>query len=213
MDALIIVDLQNDFLPNGALAVKDGLEIIPVINRLLQGPFDLKVATKDWHPSDHGSFASVHGKLPGEHVVLQGIDQILWPAHCVQGTQGADFSPALEESLIQKVIYKGTDKNIDSYSTFFDNEHLKSTGLGEFLEERKIRNVYVAGLATDYCVKYSVLDALRLGYNVYVIADACKGVNLMSEDSKIAFEEMRSAGAHIVNSADVLKGRSQSSIG
>ena len=163
MKALIVVDLQNDFLLGGALAVKDGNAIIPIIERLLHVPFDLKVASKDWHPHDHGSFAPIHGKNPGEHVILQGIDQILWPVHCVQGTHGADFGPNWDNRQIQKIIYKGTDKNIDSYSTFFDNEHLKATGLHEYLKERGIKDLYLAGLTTDYCIKFSVLDAIGLG--------------------------------------------------
>lgn len=204
MKALLVVDLQNDFLPGGALAVKEGDVIIPVIDKLLHLPFDLKIASKDWHPKDHGSFAPMHNKEPGEHILLDGIDQILWPVHCVQGTRGAEFGPNWDDRQIQKIIYKGTDKNIDSYSTFYDNEHLKATGLHEYLKEHRICDIYVSGLATDYCVKYSVLDALKLGLNVFVIEDACRGVNLNPEDSQKALEEMRSAGAHIINSQQLL---------
>lgn len=204
MKALIIVDLQNDFLPGGALAVKEGDAIIPTIDKLLHCPFDLKVATKDWHPVDHGSFAPVHGKNPGEHVTLRGIDQILWPVHCVQGTPGADFANGWDDRQVQKIIYKGTEKDIDSYSTFFDNGHLRATGLFDLLKERHIDDVYVAGLATDYCVKYSVLDAIKLGFNVFVIEDACRGVNLEPDDSRKALDDMRAVGAHIVNSKDIL---------
>lgn len=204
MTALILVDVQNDFFPGGALAIKDGDKIIPVINQLLTLPFETIIATQDWHPSDHGSFASVHGKQPGEHVTIQGVDQILWPTHCVQGTHGADFAPGWDVQRLQKIIHKGVDKNVDSYSTFFDNEHRRATGLNDYLKEKMIKDVYIAGVATDYCVKFSVLDALELGYNVYVIADACKGVNLIAEDSKKALDDMRYAGAHIIESQHVL---------
>lgn len=204
MKALLVVDLQNDFLPGGALAVHGGWEIVPIIDRLVCAPFDLKIATKDWHPYDHGSFASVHGKSPGECVVLQGVNQTLWPVHCVQGSLGAEFASGWDVHQIQKVIYKGTDKDIDSYSTFFDNKHLKSTGLHDLLRAHGIRDVYIVGLATDYCVKYSVLDAVSLGYNAYVVTDACKGVDLRPGDSEMALQEMRSAGAHLIHSQDVL---------
>lgn len=204
MKAFIIVDLQNDFLPGGSLAVKNGNEIIPIIDKLLLAPFDLKIASKDWHPEDHGSFAPNHGKNPGEHITLNGIDQILWPVHCVQGTRGADFGPDWDVRQVQKIIYKGTEKDIDSYSTFFDNEHLKATGLHELLKAKHIKDVYLAGLTTDYCVKYSALDAKQLGFNVFVIEDACRGVNLEPDDTKKALEDMHSAGIHILNSKDIL---------
>ncbi|WP_068466754.1 bifunctional nicotinamidase/pyrazinamidase [Candidatus Protochlamydia phocaeensis] len=201
--ALLIVDVQNDFLPGGNLAVKQGNEIIPLINALVHYPFDLIIATKDWHPSDHGSFAANHGKRTGEHVKLAGIDQILWPTHCVQGTRGAEFAPGWDTTCINKVIYKGTDPSIDSYSTFFDNGHLKSTGLETYLREQSIKDLYFAGLATDYCVKYSVLDALKLGFNPYVIADACRGVNLQPQDSQQALQLMQRAGAVLVSFKDL----------
>lgn len=202
--ALILVDLQNDFLPGGSLAVEHGDEVIPVINKVLEKhPFDVIVATKDWHPKDHDSFASVHKKKPGERIDLDGIEQILWPVHCVQETPGAEFSPHLHTEKIEKVFFKGTDKKIDSYSTFFDNGHRKKTGLEEYLRKRHVEDIYIAGLATDYCVKYSVLDALELGFNTFVIEDACRGVNLHKDDAKKALEFMREAGAQIVNSKDL----------
>ncbi len=204
MKALIIVDMQNDFLPGGALGVHQGDEVIPIINKLQDLDFDVIIATKDWHPHDHGSFASTHGKKEGEHINLAGIDQILWPAHCVQETSGAELSSLLKKDKIEKVFHKGTDKMIDSYSTFFDNGHRKSTGLDTFLQKKNIKDIYIAGLATDYCVKYSALDALKLGFNTFVIEDACKGVNLQKEDSKKALEEIRNAGAHIIKSKDLL---------
>lgn len=205
MKALIIVDLQNDFLPGGALAVSRGDEIIPLVNQLVHHPFDLIVATKDWHPKNHKSFAATHDKQPGEHIRLHGIDQILWPVHCVQDTKGAEFAPGWNVSFVHRIIKKGTDENIDSYSTFFDNEHLKETGLADFLKGRNIEEIYLAGLATDYCVKYSVIDAIQLGFNTYVIEDACRGVNLQAYDSDTALEEMRSLGAHIITIDEVLE--------
>lgn len=205
MTALILVDLQNDFIPGGALAVSEGDKIIPIIDKLIKQDFDLIVATKDWHPADHGSFASNHpGKKPGDRVELDRLVQILWPDHCVQNTHGSEFAKGWDTNCIQMIFYKGTDKHIDSYSTFYDNGHRKSTGLGEFLTEKGIKDVYVAGLATDYCVKYSVLDAIKLGFNVYVIEDACRGVNLKPGDSQHALNEMRQLGAHMITSEELL---------
>ncbi len=201
--ALIIVDLQNDFLPGGALAVKAGDQVIPVVNELLKKKFSFVLASKDWHPADHCSFATSHGKEPGEKVILEGIEQILWPVHCVQGTRGAEFAPGWDVSKVDKVFFKGTDKHTDSYSTFFDNGKGRSTGLEVYLRQHGIRNLYMAGLATDYCVKYSVLDALILGFNVYVIQDACRAVNLQDEDEAEALKEMQIAGAQIVHSKDI----------
>jgi nicotinamidase/pyrazinamidase len=197
MKALIIVDVQNDFLPGGALAVKEGDQIIPLINRL-QSKFDLIVATQDWHPKDHGSFAGNHNKNPGEKIQLAGLEQILWPDHCVQETPGADFAADLKVEKIDKVFCKGTNKNIDSYSGFFDNGHKKSTGLGDYLKEKGVTEVYIVGLATDYCVKFTALDAVRLGYKTYLIVDACKGVNLKIGDVTHAIEGMQKAGVVIV---------------
>lgn len=205
MKALLLVDLQNDFMPGGALAVDRADEIIPLINHLIELPFDLIIATKDWHPFDHGSFADNHDKQPGEHIILAGLDQVLWPRHCVQGSHGAEFAPGWNLTKIDKVIYKGIDKDIDSYSTFFDNGHRRSTGLDHYLKDKGIKELYIAGLATDYCVKYSVMDALHLGFNVYVIKEACRGVNLRSNDSKEAFEKMSCAGATLVSFTDMMK--------
>ncbi len=203
--ALLLVDLQNDFMPGGALPVQHGNEIIPLVNQLIQGSFDLIVATKDWHPSDHGSFADNHGKSPGEHVNLAGLDQILWPRHCVQGSHGSEFASGWNTTKIDQVIYKGIERDIDSYSTFFDNGHFRSTGLENYLKEKGIKDIYIAGLATDYCVKYSVLDALQLGFNTYVIIDACRGVNLKPNDSQEAFESMHKAGANLIWFKDVME--------
>jgi nicotinamidase/pyrazinamidase len=204
MRALLIVDIQNDFLPGGALAVKEGDAILPLINEIIHYPFDVIVATKDWHPSDHGSFANNHeGKKPGNHIQLGGLDQILWPPHCVQGTWGAEFSPGWDTTRIDKVFYKGTDPLIDSYSTFYDNGHRKSTGLENFLREKGVKDVFIAGLTTDYCVAYSVLDALQLGFHPYVIVDACRGVNLHPDDTKKAIATMREGGAVLLSFKDL----------
>lgn len=183
--------------------MKGGDEILFVVNQLVKIPFDLIVATQDWHPAHHGSFASTHGKQVGEMIKLEGIPQILWPDHCVQGTKGAEFHPGFDKARIERVFHKGIEKNVDSYSTFFDNGNRRSTGLADFLKERSIDEVYLAGLATDYCVKYSVLDACRLGFRTHVIVDGCKGVNLSPLDSEVALEEMRKAGARLIQSKEV----------
>lgn len=202
--ALILVDIQNDFLPGGALAVSDGDAIIPLINEMIHYPFDVIVATNDWHPSDHGSFASNHAdKKVGDHMQLGGLDQILWPVHCVQGTWGAEFAPGWDITEIDKVFYKGTDPLIDSYSTFFDNGHRKTTGLEIYLRDKGVTDVFIAGLTTEYCVTYSVLDALQLGFRPFVIVDACRGVNLEPNDVEIALETMRRAGAILLSFKDL----------
>jgi nicotinamidase/pyrazinamidase len=200
---LIIVDLQNDFLPGGALAVPHGDEIIPIANEL-QLKFDLVLATKDWHPSDHGSFTPNHpGKKPGDRINLDGIEQILWPVHCVQNTYGAEFAPGFDTSRIADVFHKGTERNIDSYSTFFDNAHRRHTGLAHYLEKRGINDVYLMGLALDYCVKYSALDARHLGLNTHVIVDGCRGIELKSGDIGRALDEMKRVGAVLLQSSDL----------
>lgn len=187
-------------MPGGALAVRDGNEIVPIANALMPH-FDLVVATLDWHPSNHGSFASQHpGKNPGEMAILNGVDQILWPDHCVQNTKGAEVVATLNQSGIHHRSYKGTDPNIDSYSAFFDNAHLKSTNLGDYLLSRGVTHVFLLGLATDYCVKYSAIDARHLGFETTVIFDACRGVELHSSDVERALEEMHKSGAHVITS-------------
>ena len=203
MNALIIVDLQNDFLPGGTLPVPHGDEVIPVANEL-QSRFDLVVATKDWHPPDHGSFAANHpGKKPGDRVILDGIEQILWPVHCVQNTYGAEFAPAFDTSRIAQVFHKGVERNIDSYSTFFDNAHRRETGLADYLKKRSIKNIYLMGLALDYCVKYSALDARHLGLNTHVILDGCRGIELEHGDIDRTLDEMKRVGAVLLKSGDV----------
>lgn len=205
MKALILVDIQNDFLPGGALAVPEGNAIIPLVNTLAIR-FPLIVATQDWHPRDHGSFAANHpGKKVGDIVDLNGLPQILWPVHCVQGTPGAAFTPELDTTRIQKVFQKGADPRVDSYSGFFDNGRRHATGLGEYLKGENVDAAYLAGLATDYCVKFTALDALQLGFETYLIEDACRGVNLKPGDVENAVEEMRAAGVVVASSRNLFK--------
>jgi nicotinamidase/pyrazinamidase len=203
MRALILVDLQNDFCPGGALAVARGDETVEVANRLLPY-FSTVVATQDWHPADHQSFAAAHpGRKPGEVIELGGLRQVLWPPHCVQGTRGAELHGRLVRSKLTEVFHKGTDRTIDSYSGFFDNGHKKSTGLADWLRERWITRVYVMGLATDYCVKATALDALELGFDTWVIEDGCRAVELKPGDGDRAIAAMRTAGVTIVESGTI----------
>ncbi|HEX8070566.1 MAG TPA: isochorismatase family protein [Pyrinomonadaceae bacterium] len=183
--ALILVDIQNDFCPGGSLAVEEGDRIVPVVNEL-QRHFDLVVATKDWHPPGHASF------------------ETLWPPHCVQGSAGAEFVPALDTARIARTFLKGTDPAVDSYSGFFDNEHKRATGLGDYLKARGVTTVVVVGLATDYCVKFTALDALQLGFHTVVVRDACRGVEVRPGDTERALREMAEAGAEIVDSQELL---------
>jgi nicotinamidase/pyrazinamidase len=205
MKALILVDIQNDFIPGGALAVPDGDVVIPIANRL-EKKFSLVAATQDWHPRGHGSFASTHGKPAYTVISIHGAPQTLWPDHCVQGTPGAELAAALDRKRIARIFQKGTDPEIDSYSGFLDADHRNSTGLADYLREQKITDVYLAGLATDYCVKYTALDAVTLGFRAHVIDDACRGVNLQAGDSKAALAEMKAAGVKIVRSGDLARG-------
>jgi len=205
MKALILVDIQNDFLPGGALAVPEGDAVIPVANKV-QGVFPLIVATQDWHPANHGSFAANHpGKRPFDQTELNGLPQTLWPVHCVQNTPGAAFAAGLKQDCFAKIFQKGTDPGIDSYSGFFDNGQRKSTGLGEWLREKGVTEVFVCGLATDYCVKFTALDAVRFGFKANLIVDACRGVNLSPNDTKHAITELRRAGIGICQSAELLR--------
>lgn len=198
MRALILVDIQNDFLPGGALAAPHGDEVVPVANRLMP-EYELVVATQDWHPPDHQSFASQHdGHAVGEIVTVAGLDQILWPAHCVQGTLGAEFAADLNVGGIDHVIRKGTDRPLDSYSGFFDNGHRKATGLGDYLQQRGVAAVDVMGLATDYCVKFTALDAIRLGLEVRLLIEGVRGVELKLGDCEAAIRQMRELGVQIV---------------
>jgi nicotinamidase/pyrazinamidase len=203
MDALLVVDVQNDFLPGGALAVPDGDQVIPVVNRLV-GCFGLVLATQDWHPANHGSFAANHpNRQPGEVIDLNGIMQVLWPVHCVQGSPGAAFSTQLRTECFSKVFRKGIDPGIDSYSGFFDNGRRRSTGLAEYLRDRSVDGIFICGLATDYCVKFSALDSTSSGFRTRVIEDACRGVDLKPGDCEAAISEMRKAGVSIVQSGNL----------
>lgn len=204
MKALVIVDIQNDFLPGGALAVPAGEEIIPLVNQL-QRVFPLVVATQDWHPANHGSFAANHpGRQPFEQIDLHGLPQTLWPVHCVQNQPGADFAPGLERARVAQIFVKGADPTVDSYSGLYDNGQRNSTGLGEWLRDRGVTDVYVCGLATDYCVKFTALDAARMGFKTWFIEDASRGVNLQPDDSRRAIAEMNHEGIATVQSAELL---------
>jgi nicotinamidase/pyrazinamidase len=207
MKALILVDIQTDFLPGGALVVPEGDAVIPVANRL-QTAFPLVVATQDWHPANHGSFAANHsGKKVFDKIDLHGLPQTLWPVHCVQGTPGAALAPALQRERIAKIFPKGTDPSMDSYSGLFDNGHRKSTGLGEWLQANGVTEVFVCGLATDYCVKFTALDAAQWGFKTHFIEDASRGVNLQPGDVRNAIAEMRRAGIATVQSSEILKNK------
>ena len=191
---LIIVDVQNDFLSGGALAVPKGNEIISFINTI-QEQYDLVVATQDWHPANHGSFAANHQeKVPGEIIELNGLQQMLWPVHCVQNSLGAKFSEKLKMDAVQKVFVKGTDPAIDSYSGFFDNGKLQSTGLHDYLQSQGVGGVTIVGLAADYCVKFTAMDAAELGYNVGVLREGTRAVNLQPTDYEQSIQEMKSVG-------------------
>lgn len=204
--ALILVDLQNDFVPGGALAVPNGDELVPLVNRL-EPHFDVVVATQDWHPANHGSFAVNHsGKRPGDVIEWNGLKQILWPVHCVQGTPGASFVASLDFRRVEKVFQKGTDPGIDSYSGFFDNGQRKATGLADYLKGRRVTELFLAGLATDYCVKFTALDAREIGYRTCLIVDACRGVELRPGDVAQAIADMRAAGVEVVASGEILRG-------
>lgn len=203
MKALLIVDIQNDFCPGGALAVPEGDRIIPVVNRLSQ-EFDAVLQTQDWHPAGHSSFASSHsGKNPYDTIELAYGTQVLWPDHCVQGTKGAEFHPDLETLRTDVVIRKGFRKSIDSYSTFYENDQKTATGLTGYLKERGITELVVTGLATDFCVKWSVLDGLKEGFAITVVEDAVAGIDI---DGSVdaAWSEMTKAGASVVRSEDLL---------
>lgn len=200
MKALILVDIQHDFLPGGSLEVPEGDKVIPVANRL-SPHFPLVVATQDWHPKNHISFASNHReKKPFEQIELNGMKQTLWPDHCVQGSQGADFPKELETRPVEAIFRKGTNPEIDSYSGFFDNNHEKKTGLGDYLKGRDVDEVYLVGLAADVCVKFTGLDARQLGFRTKVVRDGTYGI----EDTEGAFEELRKKGVELVTGDEVL---------
>lgn len=203
MYALVIIDVQNDFCPGGTLAVPDGDSIIPTINSLSKH-FECVIQTQDWHPLDHSSFASSHpGKEPYDTVHLHYGEQILWPDHCVQGSRGAEFHPDLDTMYTKLVVRKGYRKQVDSYSAFYENDKLTSTGLFGYLEEMKISTLFFTGLATDFCVKWSALDAVKQNLKAYVISDAVKGINL-NNSVELAQQEMRDAGVEFIDSQYLL---------
>ncbi|HEX4455167.1 MAG TPA: bifunctional nicotinamidase/pyrazinamidase [Kofleriaceae bacterium] len=203
MRALILVDLQNDFCPGGALQVNRGDQTIAIANRLLPH-FATVAATQDWHPPDHQSFAANHpGKQPYEMIDLHGLMQVLWPVHCVQDTPGAELRVDLDRTRITEIFHKGTDPAVDSYSGFFDNGKRKATGLGDWLRSRWVQQVYVMGLATDYCVRATALDARSLGFDVWLVQDGCRAVELKPGDGERAIAELRGAGCAIVESGAI----------
>lgn len=189
--ALIIVDLQNDFFEGGALAVPGAEEVVPYINLLLQdNVYDQVVLTQDWHPADHKSFASNNGKKIGDEIILNGLPQFMWPDHCVQGTKGADFHPELNQSKVTHIVQKGTNAEYDSYSGFQDNNHFVKTGLDDFLKYHDIQLVEIVGLALDYCIKYTCLDAAQLGYVTCLHFNGTCAVNVKPDNGKDAIYEM-----------------------
>lgn len=203
MEALLIIDVQNDFCPGGALEVPNGDKVVPVINQLSE-QFDVVMQTQDWHPDGHSSFASSHeGKDPFETIEMPYGKQVLWPDHCVQGSDGAAFHPDLITNRSQLIVRKGFRKNIDSYSAFYENDNSTTTGLTGYLRERGIDTLYAAGLATDFCVKWSVVDGLKEDFDVKVVEDAVRGIDIEGSVDQ-AWNEMLEAGAEKVSSEDLL---------
>lgn len=201
--ALIIVDLQQDFCPGGALAVEEGDAVVAPINAVA-AQFDTVVATRDWHPADHVSFASNHpGRKVQETVDLDGVEQVLWPDHCVQGTPGAEFHPAFETGPLNLIIHKGGSPGLDSYSAFFENDRTTPTGLDGYLKGLGIEELFICGLATDYCVFFSVMDALAIGYRVNLLQDCVRGVGFPPGIIEERLAAMRDAGALLVNSSEI----------
>lgn len=198
MNALVIIDVQNDFMPYGSLGVPDGQSIVPVINKI-QPYYDLVVATQDWHPQDHISFASKHpGKKPFDNIELAGSNQVLWPDHCVQGTEGAMFHPDLETRKLAAIFRKGMDPQVDSYSGFYDNRHLISTGLAGYLRDKGISDVHFCGLASDICVYFTIRDAVMEGFSATLVEDASRPLN--AETFEILKKEMTGMGVKIYTS-------------
>jgi len=196
MKVLVIIDVQNDFLINGSLEVPDGNDVVEPINEIIKN-YALVVATKDWHPLDHVSFVSNHqGKKIGDVVKVNNLDQILWPVHCVQESKGSDFPTTLNIKAINKIIYKGTNSQIDSYSGFHDNGKIRSTGLSDYLKAKNITSIDYVGLVTEYCVKFTVFDSIKEGFRSRVILKGIKGINL--EESNKALKEMKSKGIDLL---------------
>lgn len=203
MKALILVDIQNDFCPGGAMAVPGGDEIIPAANRLAPS-FPFVVATMDWHPEGHISFVDSHpGRQSFETVEAGGIEQVLWPAHCIAGTDGAELHNSLNTIPADLILRKGTTKNLDSYSAFFENDKKTPTGLAGALKERGVDTVYLCGLATDVCVYFSALDSRRLGFTTYLIEDASRGVDVPAGNLSFCLKDMQSRGVRMIDSSRV----------
>ena len=201
--ALLVIDVQNDFCPGGSLAVEQGDQVVPVVNALMPR-FSLVVATQDWHPPDHVSFASSHSGLkPLDVVQADGIEQVLWPDHCVQGTRGAELHPRLDARRIGLLLRKGMRTVLDSYSAFFENDRRTDTGLRHYLKGMKVRELVICGLATDYCVLASAMDARRLGFRVSLVSDACRGVDLPKGSVASAVETMTKAGVRVTTSGEL----------
>lgn len=201
--ALLVIDVQNSFLPGGSLAVKDGDRVVPVINRIARG-FANVVLTQDWHTADHVSFAASHdGKKPFETVDLEYGKQVLWPDHCVQGTEGADLSKELAIPQAALIIRKGFRKEIDSYSAFTEADGKTTTGLAAYLKAREVKRLFLAGLATDFCVAWSALDARKAGFETCVIEDACRGIDTQGSLAR-AWADMTKAGVKRIQSGDIV---------
>lgn len=195
---LLLIDLQNDFLPGGALAVPGGDQVIPVANEMMRN-FDIVIASQDWHPSNHGSFVSQHpDRKVGDTFFWNGASQVVWPDHCVQGTYGAAFPSELDVSKISQLVTKGEDPNVDSYSAFFDNAKMRATRLHALLQSLGIDAIHMMGLATDYCVRATALDALELGYRVTLHTKGCRGVEIRPGDCVKAIEEMALNGVEVL---------------
>jgi nicotinamidase/pyrazinamidase len=200
--ALVVIDVQNDFCPGGALAVAEGDAVVPLVNRIAPA-FAVRVFTQDWHPAGHQSFAASHpGAALFSTIEMAYGPQVLWPVHCVQGTAGAAFHPALETGTADLVLRKGFRPDIDSYSAFFENDHVTPTGLAGYLRERGVRHVWLAGLATDFCVSWSAIDAAARDFEVTVLEDACRAIDLEGSLDQ-ALRQMRSGGIRIARAAEL----------
>ena len=207
MKALLPVDIQNDFLPGGTLAVADGDAVIAPANRLIEA-LDIVVATQDWHPANHSSFAENHPDHSSYEIIeCNGLEQTLWPLHCVQGTTGAAFASQLPIDKADAVIHKGTESSIDSYSGFFDNGHRRTIGLAGYLRERQVTEVFVCGLATDFCVKFTALDSSEADFQTHLVTEACRGVELSPGDIDRTIASMRHAGVNIIDTAEDVVGQ------
>ena len=201
--ALLVVDIQNDFCPGGALPVKEGDRIVPVVNSIMP-EFNVIIGTQDWHPQNQVSFASNHkDKNVYSQIDIDGMPQTLWPDHCVQGSSGADFHRDLDTVRFNVIVRKGTNPGIDSYSAFLENDKKTGTGLHGYLDALKVKDVYICGLATDYCVYFSAMDAVKYGFNTTVILDACKGIDVPEGNIDKCIKDMQSAGIRILNAGEI----------